>query len=85
MKRPKPISLNHKFASEEEERQFTIDCLAWFYAERMSLDLDIPQEACADRIKEMILTGKLQIELDGPEKSFNRFRLVPVPTAFKPC
>jgi hypothetical protein len=36
MKKPSPVPLSHKFASEAEELEHMLDCLCWITAERMS-------------------------------------------------
>jgi hypothetical protein len=43
--------------------------------ERMSLDLDIPQEVCADAIKQLVLEGRWLIDFDN-----KRWRLIAAPS-----
>jgi hypothetical protein len=61
MRKPKPRA---EFASEADEAERMLDSLCWLYAEDMSLDLDIPQEVCADEIKQCILDGRLVLDFN---------------------
>jgi len=61
MKKPQPRA---EFVSEADEQEHILNCLCWLQAERMSLDLDIPQEICAEQIKEYIQNGRLRVEFD---------------------
>ena len=74
MRRPES---RDKFKSETEEREHMLDCLCWMYAERMSLDLDLPPEDCADSVKHLVLSGRIVIDFD--EKR-DRVRLMPAPS-----
>jgi hypothetical protein len=48
------------FANETEEMENMLDWLCWIHAEQVSLDLDLPQEDCADSIKWLYLHGLIR-------------------------
>jgi hypothetical protein len=54
-----------------------LDCLCWIYAERMSLDLDLPPEDCADSVKHLVLSGRFIIDFNAKG---DRVRLMPAPS-----
>jgi hypothetical protein len=74
MKKPTPRT---KFASDRNEAEHLLDCICWLQAENVSLDLDRPQEVCADLLKQQLLEGRLLIEFD---EARDRYRMVPAPS-----
>jgi hypothetical protein len=74
MIKPKPIPLNHKFASESEEMEHMLDVLCWMTAEDMALDTGIPPEEGAETIKQYVQEGRLVVDFDAER---DRVRLCP--------
>ncbi|WP_271605669.1 hypothetical protein [Bradyrhizobium sp. CCBAU 11434] len=72
MQKPRP---RVHFVDEADEQEHVLNCACWMYAEDMALELDLPPEFCADRVKAMVLDGRLIFEVAG-----ERVRLMPAPS-----
>jgi hypothetical protein len=74
MKKPKPRT---KFANETDEQDHILNGVCWMVAERMSLDLGMRVEDCANFLKQKLSEGRLVIDFDEKD---NRWRLMPAPS-----
>jgi hypothetical protein len=74
MKKPEPRT---EFTSKEDELDHILECVCWLQAEGMSLDLGMPQEYCADVLKQGVLEGRYIIDFD---RIGDRVRLIPAPS-----
>jgi hypothetical protein len=69
------------FANETEERKHTLDYLCGMHAKRVSLDLGMALEDCADSVKHLVLSDHFVIDFDAKG---GRVRLMPTTSEATP-